>query len=327
VHGVVYSVIDGDVLLKIEDSDTMPKFFGKSKGNKARSKKAEESPLFSNESKSESKSSSKSSAFDQRQARRKERQAESSKRKQQRDKRDQEQANAKAKEEAKKKKRSKPKLSQAEQDAQDAKLGCCHKFAQLIVKIVHGLDLLIGLTFLVYGGLIFASFSDPAMEAVITSLTFGSVMVFTSILGGIGFISSKCKRCGLTLSAWTAPFIAFFYLFVIIAIIGDPDTYFNYLTEHQDVMYLNDAEILTMKNLAPLFCIILGSLAAVELCRFFVLRGVRRTLVRYDGASSRILASQRSTTSKRSKGSSTSSRTSGYDDDLSEPLIGSDEEV
>jgi len=305
----------------------MPKLFGKSKskGKKAPSRRgAEESPLFSsNESK---KSSSKSSsAFEQRQARRKERQAESSKRKQQRDKRDQEQA--KAKEKAKKKRSNKPKLSQAEQDAKDAKLGCCHKFAQLLVKIIHVIDALIGLTFLVYGGLIFAEFSDPAMEAVITSLTFGSVMVFTSIMGAFGFISPKCSRCGLTLSAWTAPFIAFFYLFVMIAILGDPDTYFNYLTEHQDVMYLNDAEILTMKNLTPLFCIILGSLAAVELCRFFVLRGVRRTLVRYDGASSRLLASQRSASSKRSKNSSRSSRTSGYDDDLSEPLLGSDEEV
>ena len=298
----------------------MPKFFGKkTKGDNAPSKKAEESLLFSNESKS----SSKSSAFEQREARRKERQAESSKRKQQRDERDQEQA--KAKEAAKKKK--KPKLSQAEQDAKDAKLGCCQIFAQLLAKIIHVLDALIGLTFLVYGGMIFANFSDPAMEAVITSLTFGSVMVFTSIMGAIGFVSSKCSRCGLGLSAWTAPFIAFFYLFVIVAVLGDPETYFNYLTDHQDVMYLNDAEILTMKNLTPLFCIILGSLAAVELCRFFVLRGVRRTLVRYDGASSRILASQRSTSSKRSKNSSRSSRTSDYGDDFSEPLIGSDDEV
>merc|ERR1711982_213964 len=53
----------------------------------------------------------------------------------------------------------------------------------------------------------------------------------------------------------------------------------------------NEAEILIMKSLVPLFCIILASLAAVEICRFFVLRKIRSTLVRYDGATSRILAS------------------------------------
>lgn len=188
-------------------------------------------------------------------------------RRKKRDKRQEDNKQSSEKSSKSKKKSSKPKLSQEEQDEKDANLGCCHKFGRFIVKAVHFVDAIIGLVFVVYGSLIYTQFDTPAMEAVITSLTFGSAMLFTSIMGLIGFYTKVCKRCGLVLSAYTAPFIAFFYFFVIIALLASPDVYFNYLTEHKDVLYLNDAEIASIRSLLPLFYIILASLAGIEIAR------------------------------------------------------------
>ena len=106
---------------------------------------------------------------------------------------------------------------------------------------------------------------------------------------------------------------------------ASPDVYFDYLTDHKDVMYLTDAEIATLRNLIPMFCIILGCLAAVEIARFVIVRKLRHKLLRYDSASERIAASSTSDQSHSSRRGKRSSR----DDDMTEPLIsmGSDEEV
>ena len=168
---------------------------------------------------------------------------------------------------SKSKKKSKTKLSQEEQDANDAKLGCCTRFAQFLVKAIHWIDGLIGLAFVVYGTLVMVSFDEPAMEAVITSLTYGCTLLFTSIMGLVGFYTAVCNRCGLVISAYIAPLIALFYIVVIIAVAASPDTFFNYLDEHQDVLYLNDAQIKTLRDMLPFFYIVLACLTAIEICR------------------------------------------------------------
>mmetsp|Transcript_14957 Transcript_14957/g.31761 ORF Transcript_14957/g.31761 Transcript_14957/m.31761 type:complete len:317 (-) Transcript_14957:147-1097(-) len=229
---------------------------------------------------------------------------------------------------SKKKKSSKPKLSQEERDAKDSKLGCWHKTKQILVKTVHLIDAAIGLTFLIYGCLINAEFANPAMDAVIATIAFGSTMLFTSIMGAIGFYSSMCSRCGLLLSGYTSPVIALFYLFFIVILLASPETVFGYLEENKDVMYLNDAEILLLKQLLPVFYIGMASLAAIEIIRFIVLRDIRATLLRFDAANKRIhnsLASSKKpshrSSSKRSSKRSNSSRSG-----LTEPLMGDEEE-
>lgn len=162
---------------------------------------------------------------------------------------------------------TKRQLSQEEQDAKDVKIGCCYKLGQLLVKTIHLIDGAIGLTFIVYGSLIMTQFDDPAMEAAITSLTFGCIMLFSSLMGVIGFSTKVCKRCGLLVSAYTAPLIVLFYFFVIISVLASPDTIFQYLIDHMSVIYMNAAQIQTLKNLLPLFYIIIASLALVEVMR------------------------------------------------------------
>jgi len=199
-----------------------------------------------------------------------------------------------------KQKKKEQKISQEERDKRDAQLGCCHRFTLFLVKLIHVIDAIIGLACVIYGVFIFR-FTQPAMAAVITFLTFGSLMLSTSIVGTIGFCTSICRRWGLALSAGSAACIAFFYMFVIIALLADPDTCFNYLTANHSVLYLNDASIAMIRMWLPAIYIACACLAVVETCRFFVLRKLRNTLLRYDAA-------QRSIT-ERSKQQQDSNRT------------------
>ena len=151
---------------------------------------------------------------------------------------------------------------------EDAGPTCCHKFGRFLVKFIHYIDGLIGLTFVIYGTFIYLSFEQPAMEAVIFSLTYGCTLLFASIIGLIGFYTKTvCGRCGLAISAYMAPFIAFFYMFVIIAMLASPDELFNYLDEHKDVLFLNDAQLATLKQLLPFFYVVLACLTLLEICR------------------------------------------------------------
>lgn len=223
---------------------------------------------MSDEPKSSSSSSSRLSSNEQRRERKMKERAE---RRAKRDKRLADNEALKKREESernnKKLKSNKPKLSQQEQDEQDSKLGCCHKFGQFLVKTIHFIDAIIGIIFIVYGFLMLYNFDEPAMEAVITSLTFGWSMFVISVVGVIGFMTKVCSRCGMALSAYMAPFIAIFYVVVILVLLTKPEDYFDYLEDNADKMYLNDAEIATLRSLLPLLCIILGCLAAVEIAR------------------------------------------------------------
>mmetsp|Transcript_1886 Transcript_1886/g.2953 ORF Transcript_1886/g.2953 Transcript_1886/m.2953 type:complete len:284 (+) Transcript_1886:180-1031(+) len=257
--------------------------------DKNKAKVSEEaSPLMADSTKSKSSTSSPRLEVEND----KEREEKKRQRDERRKQRDQRLADSKTTKESSsktKKKKSKPKLTQEEQDEKDAKLGCCHYFQEILVKIVHVIDAVIGLTFLIYGILI-NNFENPAIDAVISCMAFGATMLFTSIMGAIGFYTKLCWRVGLLFSAYTAVLIAFFYTFIIIALLGGKDIYFDYLKENKSVMYLDDNEIAILQQILPFFYIALASLAAIETVRFFTLRKLRGKLVRSDAASVRISA-------------------------------------
>ena len=164
-------------------------------------------------------------------------------------------------------KKSMPKISRKEQDAKDSELGYFHRFGTLLVKLLHVVDALIGLTFVVYGSLIMTQFEQPAMDAAITTLTYGSIVLFVSIMGVVGFYSPRCKRIGLLVSAYSSPLVVIFYMFAIVVELSSTSSLFDYLTEHMGVLYLNEAEITTLKHMLPVITIVLASLTAVEICR------------------------------------------------------------
>jgi hypothetical protein len=86
-------------------------------------------------------------------------------------------------------------------------------------------------------------YAEPAMAFAVICLTLGSVLLLAAIMGFIGFHYKVCKRVGLAFSAYTAPFIASFYLIAVIAVLAATDKFFNYLRLHKDVLYLSAAQI------------------------------------------------------------------------------------
>jgi len=213
-----------------------------------------------------------------------------------------------------KSKSSKTIVTQEELDEADVKMGCCYTFGGILVKSIQLIDGLIGLIFVVYGSLIMTQFDNPAMAAAITCLTFGSVLLFGSIMGGIGFTTKVCKRIGIALSAYLAPCVAFFYLVVIIALLADHATFFNYLTEHKDVLYLSSSEITSLNDLLPFFYIVLIALGVMEMLRYFGLIKLRAKLIKRDVAREHI--SERARYGISSGGSEASGLTDVFLDDV-----------
>ena len=165
------------------------------------------------------------------------------------------------------KKSNKTELSREERDGRDVKLGCCHIFGGLLIKAIHVIDALLGILLLTYGSLIITKFAKPAMTIAVICLTLGSVLLLAAIMGFIGFHYKVCKRVGLALSAYMAPFIAFFYLIIVIAVLAVTDKFFNYLRLHKDVLYLSATQIKSLRDLLPLFYIVLLVLAVLEMSR------------------------------------------------------------
>ena len=190
----------------------MVRFF--SSGQKKKKKSSSSSPLMADETISSTPSRSGLEA--DRSSRRDAKMKERTERRKKRDKRlADSNASRQASAASSSREKSKPKLSQAEQDVIDSKLGCCYHTGQFLVKVIHLIDALIGSVFIVYGFLIYFNFENPAIEAVITSLSFGWSMFLISMFGIIGFATKVCHRVGLVISAYLAPFIALWYICLI----------------------------------------------------------------------------------------------------------------
>lgn len=158
-------------------------------------------------------------------------------------------------------------MAQMEEDAKEVKIWNCTQSGRSLIKSIHLIDAMFGIVCIVYGSLILAQFDDPAISVAVTSLTFGSVMLLSSIMGVIGFTTNRCNRRLLLASSYTAPFIVWFYIFVITSTLVAQELYLDYLTEHMSVLYLTEARIEIMISLLPLLYVILVSLAVFEVFR------------------------------------------------------------
>ena len=184
--------------------------------------------------------------------------------------------------------RARARSRKAEQEAKDARWGRIQRCQTVLVKAVHVIDALVGLVCLIYGALI-ATRPEPATAAVAATLTFGSLLLIAAAMGAVGFYSPRCQRVGLAVSAYTAPLVASLYIFLLILVFDKAavDAFFAYLTEHATALYLGEAEIDILRKMMPFFYIVLAVLAAVELCRFLLLRHLREKLLKFDAANTK----------------------------------------
>lgn len=132
------------------------------------------------------------------------------------------------------KERSSQQLELEDVHAKD-KGGCCWSAAEWSVKVLHVVDLCLGIAALVYGSLILTQFEQPAMAAVMFCMIAGCMHIITSGAGLINLFWKGCLRMGLFLSAYSGPYMAFSYLTIILTLAADKSGFLQYLDEHKEV--------------------------------------------------------------------------------------------
>ena len=147
------------------------------------------------------------------------------------------------------------------------KRACCSTAMDMTIKILHGVDICLGITLIVYGSIIRTQFEQPAMAAVVFCLLLGTILLVSSAVGVFSYASPSCSRWGLLVSGLVAPYLSVVYLTMIIALCLDSTGLYIYLDDHHDVMYFGPDVVENLDRLMPLVYSILSILAALELTR------------------------------------------------------------
>ena len=147
------------------------------------------------------------------------------------------------------------------------KRGRCSGCMGWIIKVLHAVDVCLGIALIVYGSLIRTQFEPPAMAAAIFCLLLGTILLVSSAVGIFSYASRSCSRWGLLVSGFVAPYLSVVYITMIIALAMDSSGFFQYLEDHHDVMYFGENVVQNLGGLMGLIYSILGTLAALELSR------------------------------------------------------------
>ena len=147
------------------------------------------------------------------------------------------------------------------------KRGRCSACIGWIIKVLHGVDVCLGISLIVYGSLIRTQFEPPAMAAAIFCLLLGTILFVSSAVGIFSYASRSCSRWGLLVSGFVAPYLSVVYITIIISLVVDSSGFFQYLEDHHDVMYFSENVVQNLEGLMGLVYSILGTLTALELTR------------------------------------------------------------
>jgi len=153
----------------------------------------------------------------------------------------------------------------------------------LVARILHVVDISIGIALLVYGSLLCTQFTgqSTAMAAVLFCLMLGTIHLAASLLGVLSLFTRGCSRFGLLVSGFVGPYLALVYATMLISLIFNEDGFVQYLDDHKEVMFLGQNVADNVRKLMPLFYTILSVLGLLEAVRFSVLLKLRANLLRH----------------------------------------------
>lgn len=160
------------------------------------------------------------------------------------------------------------------------------------MRLIHIIDIMAGLTLMIYGFLVSAQPNSPPGAITILVLC-GFLLTFTSGMGVLGFMTGWCKRCGLAISAYGGPIIAIVEVVFTICIAATKDSFFNYLRDNREALLMSEQTIRNLEKIIPVLFIIALLCSAVEVIRFSMLRTVRENMLRYDDQRQKAFASRR----------------------------------
>jgi len=160
--------------------------------------------------------------------------------------------------------------------------GYYHHCFQTIIKITFVIEFLSGFALAVYSLLIFFHQPDPAKVASKLILVYSLLLILTSITGIVGISTDVCGRYGLTLSAHLSTTVAFVTFISAISLLISQQNFFNYVKKKKAQLFLDDKGLKSLENVFPYCLAFFLILAFLLLCRFFILKNLRTSLLEHD---------------------------------------------
>jgi hypothetical protein len=151
---------------------------------------------------------------------------------------------------------------------------CFFKTTYFIVTTIHMIELLFGLTLIGYSIALHSQPNDPQNAIAIIFTNWALLSITASGLGALGFSIDKCRRIPLTISAYLGVLIALFDFVILIILIEEKETLYNYFKEKHEAMYLSEGLVEYFHDHAHLLYSTLIFHIIVELTRLVRIKSV-----------------------------------------------------
>ena len=128
---------------------------------------------------------------------------------------------------------------------------------------VHTVDIGLGVTSVVYGGLVHVT------TAMAATISYGLVLLLGALAGAIGYFSGCCSRRGLRVSAIAGFLTSILNIGIIIAILVPLswELFVGFLSENYEHLMLSEDSVKTIQGLKIPLAVIFAVLAIMEALR------------------------------------------------------------
>ena len=153
--------------------------------------------------------------------------------------------------------RSKTKRTKSGGD-ESAMAGIGTKIAGYTVGALHAIDIGLGISLLVYGGMVHVASVTGAAVA------YGLLLFLGAVAGAIGYYSGSCNRRGLVVSSIAGGLTCAVDICLFIAVVAAWDTFIKFLKDNHEALMLSEGSVDTINGLKILFAAIFILLAGLE---------------------------------------------------------------
>jgi hypothetical protein len=138
--------------------------------------------------------------------------------------------------------------------------GAGTKVARCTVGLLHAMDIGLGVSLIVYGGLVHATAVTAA------AISYGLVLLLGALAGAIGYFSA-CGRRGLRASAIAGFLTCILDIGTFVAILVSWDSFIGFLNENYEHLMLSEDSVEMIQGLKIPLAVIFVVLASLEVLR------------------------------------------------------------
>lgn len=161
--------------------------------------------------------------------------------------------------------------------AESNQFGWWNKALFTAVRVLHLIDVITGALCIAYGATLHINKKYATYGSYF--VYFGSLLVFSSFIGYVGFKSPVFKRIGLRVSAYMGVVIGILDVGIGITLVTEKNSLTNTLNKHNDDFDLTKTQVKNLEKAFIPIVILCFFFAALEFARFYCLRKLRSDLV------------------------------------------------